>query len=92
MEVVDGIRRLLKGLLRSGRHKSDGTSGLFASTLSAKTRHGLPGQIGPHYERIESLRFNADRKRIERRTMIIDRENDHYLQEWRTVVTRKRTY
>jgi hypothetical protein len=39
-------------------------------------------KVAPHIEMYNDVRWSADRHRMERREMLVDRENDYYRQEW----------
>ena len=55
--------------------------------LRTQARHGEPGKVKPHSRGYSELLWNHDRQRVERRVMVIDHENDYYLQEWRDRAT-----
>ena len=50
--------------------------------LRGKARHGQPGEVRPHSEQRNEVVWRHDRQRWERRIIVIDRENDHYVEEW----------
>lgn len=50
--------------------------------LKAKLRNGQVGEVRPHLEHHQDTVWSHDRRRIERRVMVIDRENDYYRQTW----------
>jgi hypothetical protein len=51
--------------------------------LKVRVRHAPKGQRKPHHLEIDDETvWNSDRQRPERRRMVVDRENDRYLQEW----------
>lgn len=57
-----------------------------------KRRHG-EGPVKPHYEYEQrSRRWNADRNRYEQRVMVVDRERNWYVQEWRDIETDEVTW
>jgi hypothetical protein len=47
-----------------------------------QARYGQPGEVRPHSEQRSELKWNHDRQRMERCKLVVDRENDYYLQEW----------
>jgi hypothetical protein len=57
-----------------------------------KARHGQPGEVKAHLESFDEVRWNADRQRLERRVMRVDRENDYYKQEWFDLQTGRCTF
>jgi hypothetical protein len=62
-------------------HDIDHAFGIDESLRLAK-RHGQPGQVRPYELIFDEVRWNHDRQRNERRRMVVDRENDRYVQEW----------
>jgi hypothetical protein len=63
-----------------------------ADTLSAKARHGEPGQVRPFLATDEDILWNHDRQRMERRRMVHDRDRDYKLQQWTSLDTGEVTY
>ncbi len=47
-----------------------------------RARHGPKGRKEPHLEIDDKTVWNSDRQRPERRLIMVDRDNDRYLQEW----------
>jgi hypothetical protein len=60
--------------------------------LVRKLRHGAPGDVKPHIEVFDEVRWIHDRQRMERRAMYVDREDDYYQQEWFDLKTRDLTW
>jgi hypothetical protein len=56
--------------------------GKVVDGLRVKARRGEPGEIRPHREVYDEVRWNHNRARNERRRIIADREQDYYSQEW----------
>ena len=57
-----------------------------------QARHGQPGDIKPHSVQSSEIKWNHDRQRNECRNMVVDRENDYYLQEWHDLDTDEVTF
>ena len=49
--------------------------------MGLQARRGLAGQARPFKVISEQIKWSSDRGRFERRRMLIDRENHHYVQE-----------
>lgn len=52
-----------------------------------KARRGEPGEVRPHSEQRNEVVWRHDRQRWERCIMTNDRDNDHYVEEWRDLET-----
>lgn len=52
------------------------------SSLAVKARHGQHGEVAPHVEYTDTVKWNHDRQRDERCRIYVDRERDFYRQEW----------
>lgn len=61
-------------------------------TMELQARRGLPGQAWAVQVISEQIKWSGDRGRFERRRMLIDRENNHYVQEWSELTTGEATY
>lgn len=55
---------------------------LSEARLHLQARHGAPGEVRPHAEVSDEVKWNADRERFERRHIVVDRENNGYSQTW----------
>lgn len=60
--------------------------------FKGQARHGQPGEVRWHSEQRSEIRWNHDRRRMERRVEVFDRENNYYLQEWRHLETGEVTF
>jgi hypothetical protein len=61
-------------------------------TMGLQARRGLPCQASPFKVISEQIKWSGDRGRFERRRMLIDRESNHYVQEWSDLTTGEVTY
>jgi hypothetical protein len=52
-------------------------------------RHGEPGQVKPFREISDRVKRTHDRDRDERRRLVVDRDQNYYLQEWTDLDTAK---
>lgn len=59
---------------------------------SVKARKRTAIDVRPHEEIRDQVLWNGERKRLERRIMIIDRGGDHYSQEWSDLETGQITF
>jgi hypothetical protein len=64
----------------------------LTDSLRGQVRHGERGVSKPHIEISNDVRWNHDRQQMERRTLYVDRENDHYKQEWFNLETGERVF
>jgi hypothetical protein len=62
------------------------------TSLRLQARQGQPGEVAPHRRHYNDILWNADRQRRERRIMVIDTEQDYYLQEWYDLETNQCTW
>lgn len=60
--------------------------------LRTAARHGEPGEVSPHHLVYDEVKWNMDRRRHERRVMVVDRENNTYSQTWYQLETGEVTW